>query len=66
MTACPTCRYPVTLPTATVVTVARGGIRGARVSCPTCGTVFTETVVIVAPSPLAPKRLAELRNQYRG
>ena len=66
MIVCPTCRYPVTIPTAVVDTVDRGGVRGRRITCPTCATVFTVTVVILEPSPHTPARLAKIRNQYRG
>lgn len=66
MTACPVCGNVVTLASAIRVTIDRGGVYGQRVTCPTCGAVYSATTVIIKESPLTIDQLAKIRSQPRG
>lgn len=65
MTACPVCANVVTLPSAIEVIMDRTPIYGRRVTCPSCGTIYSVVVRVLRNSPLSPKQLEQIRNQHR-
>ena len=62
MIVCPVCANAVTLPTAVETLIDRGGVHGRRVTCPTCGCVFSTITRVLRPSPLRPDELARIRS----
>ena len=65
MIACPVCANITVLPSAIELTIERAGIHGRRVTCPSCGAIYSVVVQLLQDSPLSPKQLEQTRNQPR-